>query len=173
MLIDLSHASMRTMADAIEASTAPVIVSHTACMSVFENVRNTTDENLRLLADHGGVVGICQIRPFVTDVREGAFERYLDHIEHAIDVAGIDHVGIGSDRDHRVIELTEEYLAELKAEEGANFDEADWPLFIDELNGPRRMEVVWDGLERRGVRGDRLEKVMGGNVYRLYEEVIG
>jgi len=173
MLVDLSHASMRTMADGIEASRAPVVVSHTACMSVFENERNTTDDNLRLLAEHGGVVGICQIRPFVSDRREGAFERYLDHILHAIDVAGIDHVAIGSDRDHRVIEMSEEYLAELRAEEGANFNEADWPLFMDELNGPRRMEVVWGGLERRGVSGDRLEKVMGGNLYRLYEEVVG
>lgn len=173
MLIDLSHASMSTMADAIRVSKAPVIVSHTGCMAVFENTRNTTDENLRLLADHGGVVGICQIRPFITDVRTGAFERYLDHIEHAIDVAGIEHVGIGSDRDHRVIEMSDEYIAELKAEEGANFNEADWPLFMDELNGPRRMETVRAGLERRGLSPDDLEKVMGRNVYRLYRDVVG
>ncbi len=173
MLIDLSHANMRTMAEAIHASTAPVVVSHTACMTVFENVRNTTDENLRLLADHGGVVGICQIRPFVTDVRQGAFERYLDHIEHAVRVAGIDHVCIGSDRDHRVIELSDEYIAELKAEEGANFDEADWPLYMDELNGPRRMEAVWAGLAGRGLSSGDLEKVLGGNIYRLYRDVVG
>ena len=173
MLIDLSHANMQTMADAIEASKVPVIVSHTACMSVFENTRNTTDENLRLLADRGGVVGICQIRPFIADIRQGSFERYLDHIEHAIKVAGIDHVGIGSDRDHRVIEMSDEYIAELKAEEGANFNEADWPLFMDELNGPRRMEAIWDGLKGRGLGEADLEKVMGGNVYRIYAEVIG
>ncbi len=173
MLIDLSHASMATMADAIRASRVPVVVSHTACMAVYENERNTTDNNLRLLAEHGGVVGICQIRPFVTAVRVGAFEHYLDHILHAIDVAGIEHVAIGSDRDHRVIEMSDEYIAELKAEEGPNFNEADWPLYMDELNGPRRMEAVWAGLERRGVRGDRLDKVMGANLYRLYEEVVG
>jgi membrane dipeptidase len=173
MLIDLSHAGMRTMTDAIGASRAPVVISHTACTSVYEHERNTTDNNLRLLAERGGVVGICQIRPFITSYREGAFEAYLDHLLHAIDVAGIEHVAIGSDRDHRVIEMTEEYLAELKAEEGPNFVEADWPLYMDELNGPRRMEVVWAGLERRGVKGARLEKVMGGNLYRLYEEVVG
>jgi len=173
MLIDLSHASMRTMADAICVSQVPVIVSHTGCMAVFENSRNTTDDNLRLLADHGGVVGICQIRPFITDTRQGAFEHYLDHIEHAIRVAGVEHVCIGSDRDHRVIEMSDEYIAELKAEEGANFNEADWPLFMDELNGPRRMEAVWAGLEGRGLAEADLERVMGGNVYRLYGEVIG
>ena len=173
MLIDLSHASMQTMAEAIEASTTPVIVSHTACMSVFENNRNTTDENLRLLARRGGVVGICQIRPFIADFRAGSFERYLDHILHAIDVAGVEHVAIGSDRDHRVIEMSDEYIAELKAEEGPNFNEADWPLFMDELNGPRRMEVVWDGLKGRGLGEGDLEKVMGANVLRLYRQTVG
>ena len=173
MLIDLSHANMQTMADAIRASKAPVVVSHTACMTVYENVRNTTDENLRLLAEHGGVVGICQIRPFITSAREGAFEHYLDHIEHAIDVAGIEHVCIGSDRDHRIVEMSDEYIAELKAEEGDNFNESDWPLYMEGLNGPRRMEVVWEGLAKRGLSDSDLEKVMGGNIYRLYSEVIG
>ncbi len=173
MLIDLSHANPRTMADTIRASDDPVVISHTACMMVFENERNTTDESMRLLAEHGGVVGICQIRPFIADFRDGSFERYLDHILHAIDVAGVEHVGIGSDRDHRVIEMSDEYIAELKAEEGPNFHESDWPLFMDELNGPRRMEVVWAALERRGLSQAALEKVMGGNVHRLYEAVVG
>jgi membrane dipeptidase len=173
MLVDLSHANMPTMAEAIRASKVPVVVSHTGCMAVYENERNTTDDNLKLLADHGGVVGICQIRPFISPLREGAFAHYLDHIEHAVDVAGGDHVAIGSDRDHRVIELSDDYLAELEAEEGANFDPADWPLFMDELNGPRRMEIVWDGLVRRGLGESVIEKVMGGNLRRAYAEVIG
>ena len=80
MLIDLSHANMQTMADAIDASKVPVIVSHTACEAVYKNARNTTDENMRLVAKKGGVIGICQIRPFVTNIREGAFEHYLNHI---------------------------------------------------------------------------------------------
>ena len=173
MLIDLSHANMTTMADAIKASKAPVIVSHTACMTVFENVRNTTDENMKLLADKGGVVGICQIRPFLSNLRDGAFEHYLNHIEHAIKIAGIEGVATGSDRDHRVIEMSEEYLAELRAEEGSNFNAKDWPLFIDELNGPTRNEAIWEGLKKRDLSDDQIEKVMGQNVYRLYKEVIG
>ena len=103
MLIDTSHASMATMADAIELSRVPTIVSHTACESVHHHIRNTTDENLRRLADSGGVVGICQIRPFLTAETRNNLEAYFTHIEHAVNVAGIDHVAIGSDRDHRVI----------------------------------------------------------------------
>jgi len=58
MLIDTSHASMATMADAIQLSRQPIIISHTCCESVHHHVRNTTDENLRRLAERGGVVGI-------------------------------------------------------------------------------------------------------------------
>jgi len=173
MLIDTSHANMRTMADTIRASRVPIIVSHTGCMSVHENVRNTTDENLRLLADNGGVVGIDQIRPHISNLKEGAFEHYLDHLQHAVKVCGIDHVGIGSDRDHRFIDLTPEYLAELRAEQGANLNEADLPWFMPTLNGPRRMETIWDGLKRRGLSDSDAEKIAGANVRRIYGETIG
>ncbi|WP_338424619.1 dipeptidase [Sphingopyxis kveilinensis] len=173
MLIDLSHANMQTMADTIAASKVPVIVSHTACMAVHSNVRNTTDANLRLLADRGGVAGICQMRPFLTTKRDDALPEYFRHIAHAVNVMGADHVAIGSDRDHRVVEMTDAYIAELKAEEGANFNEADWPLFINELNGPRRMEVVWDGVRKLGYPEATVEKIMGTNLRRIYQEVIG
>ena len=173
MLIDCSHANMPTMADAIRASKKPIIVSHTGCAAIHANIRNTTDENLKLLAEHGGVVGIDQIRPHITTLREGALQHYLDHIQHAVDVCGIDHVGIGSDRDHRYIELTEEYLDELRAEQGANLNEDDLPWFMVELNGPRRMETIWDGLKSRNLSDDHVEKIMGANVRRIYSETIG
>ncbi len=173
MLIDVSHANSATMADTIKASKYPVINSHTGCMSVFKNVRNTSDENIKLLANKGGVVGLCQMRPFLTNLREGAFEHYLNHIIYAINIAGEDHVCIGSDRDHRVVEMTEEYIAELKAEEGDNFNDADWPLYMDELNGPGRMEVIWNALKKRKLAESTINKVMGLNLYRLYKEVIG
>ena len=173
MLIDLSHANMQTMADTINASADPVIISHTACMAMHKNVRNTTDANLRLLAKKGGVVGICQMRPFLTTKHKGALADYFRHIDHAVKVAGADHVAIGSDRDHRVVEMTDAYIAELKREEGANFHAEDWPLFIDELNGPRRMEVVWDGVRKLGYPTSIVEKIMGTNVRRIYQDVIG
>lgn len=172
MLIDLSHSNMQTMTDTINASKAPVIISHTACMEVHKNIRNTTDANLRLLAQKGGVVGICQMRPFLTTKHKGALADYFRHIDHAVKIAGADHVAIGSDRDHRVVEMTDAYIAELKREEGANFNADDWPLFIDELNGPRRMEVIWDGLRKLGYPESVVEKIMGTNVRRIYQEVV-
>ena len=173
MLIDLSHANMPTMADTIRYSRVPVIVSHSACSAVHEHYRGTTDGNLRLLADNGGVFGVCQMRPFLTEKKIDNLHAYFDHIVHAVDVAGIEHVAIGSDRDHRVIEMTAEYLAELTSEEGSLVVDSELPYFIDELNGPRRMEVVWDGLVERGYSEDDVERIMGENLYRLYAEVIG
>ena len=173
MLIDLSHANMQTMAETIAESKVPVHVSHTACMAVHPNRRNTTDENLRALANRGGVVGICQMRPFLTTEKKDNLHAYFDHILHAIKVAGIEHVCIGSDRDHRVIQLSPEYIAELKKEEGSQVNDSELPYFIDELNGPRRMETVWDGLIKRGLSERDAERVMGANLLRLYRDIIG
>lgn len=173
MLIDTSHAGMRTMADAIATSAAPITVSHTCCASVHAHVRNTTDENLRALAEKGGVVGICQIRTFVTDQRGDNLHRYFDHIDHAVRVAGIDAVCIGSDRDHRVIPDSQEEIDILIAEEGAQFNPSEWPLYLTGMNGPRRMEVVWDGLVKRGYSSGDVEKILSRNLHRLYAEVIG
>jgi len=173
MLIDLSHANMPTMADTIRHSSRPTIISHTGCDAVHPHERNTTDANLRLLAEHGGVVGVCQLRPFLTLKKQDNLHAYFDHIDHAVNVAGIEQVCIGSDRDHRVIEMTPEYEAELRAEEGAQVTSSELPYYIDELNGPRRMEVVWDGLVQRGYAEADIEKIMGRNLYRLYADVIG
>ena len=173
MLIDLSHANMRTMAETVAASKAPVIVSHTACMAVHNNRRNTTDENMKAVANRGGVIGICQMRPFLTMKKSDNLHAYFDHLMHAIRVAGAEHIAIGSDRDHRVITLSPEYLAELKKEEGSQVVDSDLPYFINELNGPRRMEVVWDGLVKRGLSSGDVERVMGTNLRRLYRDVVG
>ena len=173
MLIDLSHANMRTMADTIAASKDPVITSHSCCRALKDHNRNTTDENIRAIADKGGLFGVTQMRPFMTLQVDNAVHYYYQHIEHAVNVAGIDHVCIGSDRDHRRLTLSEEYLAELKAEEGANFVRDEWPLYFEELNGPRRMETIWDGLAKRGMNEGNLEKLFGLNLQRLYTEVIG
>lgn len=173
VLLDLSHAGMRTMSEAIAASPNPVIISHTACKALRPHRRNTTDENMRAVAERGGVIGITQIRTFLTDAKTDNLEVYFDHIVHAVKVAGIEHIGIGSDRDHRVIPDTEEELKILLAEEGSQIKPTDWPLYLEKLNGPRRMEVVRDGLRRRKFTPSDIDRIMGGNVYRLYSQVIG
>jgi membrane dipeptidase len=173
MLVDLAHANERTMAAIIAHSRMPVINSHTGCDAVHPHVRNMSDANMRATSRRGGVVGVCQLRPFLTYEKSDNLHAYFDHIDHAVNVCGIEHVCIGSDRDHRVIVMTPEYEAELRAEEGSQVVSSELPYFIDELNGPRRMEVVWDGLVARGYSEDEVERIMGLNLLRLYGEVIG
>ncbi len=170
MLIDASHSNEATTLDTINASKEPIIISHTCCKSLYDHPRNVPDPILKRLADRGGVVGITQMRPFVTTDQNTQI--YIDHIMHAINVCGIDHVCIGSDRDHRRLTMSEEYIAELIAEEG-HIDPAEYPLYFEDLNGPRRMEWIWDNLAARGLPEGELEKVMGINVYNLYEKIIG
>ncbi len=173
MLVDLSHAGMKTMSESIEASKSPVIISHSCCQALYNHPRNTTDDNLKLLADHGGVFGVTQMRVFMTLEKKNNLGVYFDHIDHAVKVAGIDHVCIGSDRDHRVVPDSEEEIKQLIKEEGPNFRAEDWPLYLEKLNGPRRMEVIWDGLAKKGYTQSQLDKIMGQNLYRIYKEVLG
>lgn len=173
VLLDLSHAGMATMAGAIAASRRPLIISHTACKALWPHRRNTTDENLRALAAKGGLVGVTQIRTFLTERKTDNLGVYFDHIDHAVKVAGIDHVCIGSDRDHRVVPDTPEEVQTLLKEEGAQIQATDWPLYLQGLNGPRRMDVVRAELGKRGYRAADVDKLMGENVRRLYRDVVG
>ena len=147
-----------------------ITASHERRDTILEVAERTAECCFMPLTIGGGIRTVEDIR---TTLRAGALQHYLDHIQHAVDVCGIDHVGIGSDRDHRFIELTEEYLDELRAEQGANLNEDDLPWFMEELNGPRRMETIWDGLKSRNLSDDDAEKIMGANVRRIYAETIG
>jgi len=173
MIIDLSHSNVQTALDAVEISKKPIHISHTACYDVSRNPRAMPDTVLKKVADSGGVAGMGQIRTFMTLERFGMVGIYFDHIMHAINVMGIDHVGIGSDRDHRRLVVTPEYLDEMQREQGPLFDIRRVPLYFEELNSPRRMEVIWDEIIKRGLSEDEAEKITGLNLYNYYKKLLG
>jgi len=174
MLIDLSHSGMKTMSESIAQSKKPVVISHSGCKAVYEHPRSVTDQNLRALAENGGVIGIFQINPNLGPKQRNTLDDYLDHIDHAVNTAGIDHVGIGSDREHAVIPDTEEERKRLEVEMAkVGSSKIHWPFFLSELNHPRRMETIRQGLEKRSYKTSEIEKIMGNNFYRVYKEVIG
>lgn len=177
MLVDLSHCGAATTLEGIETSKKPVAITHAGCRTVYDHPRNKTDEALRALAKRGGVIGIYQINPYLGPRERNTLDDYLRHIDHAVKVAGIDHVGIGSDREHRRIPDTEEEkqklideLSRLRPVTAATFR---WPFFISELNHPRRMETIAVALSKRGYVARDVEKILGGNFYRLFRETIG
>ena len=99
LMIDLSHAGEKTFYDAAELSRLPVVCSHSNCRALCDHPRNLTDDQLRVLADKGGVAQITLYPGFLRSQGEATVTDALRHLEHAIDVMGIDHVGIGTDFD--------------------------------------------------------------------------
>jgi membrane dipeptidase len=177
ILVDLSHCGMATTMEGISGSAKPVAITHAGCKAVYDHPRNKTDEALRALADRGGVIGIYQINPYLGANERNTLDDYLRHVHHAVRTAGIDHVGIGSDREHRRIPDTPEEkqklideLSKLRPVTASTFR---WPFFLTELNHPRRMETLATALEARGYKAPDVEKILGGNFRRLFADVIG
>lgn len=177
MLVDVSHCGPATTLDAIAQSKAPVAVTHSSCKAVYDHPRSKSDEILRAMAARGGVIGIFQINPYLGPKERNTLDDFLRHVDHAVKVAGIDHVGIGSDREHRRIPDTEaekqKLIAELSRLRPVTAATFRWPFFIADLNHPRRMETIASGLTRRGYKSADVDKILGMNFYRLFRETIG
>lgn len=99
MLVDISHVSDKTFYDVVKCSKTPIVASHSSCRALRWNKRNMSDDMIKALAAKGGVIQICMVRRFIktgTDVRVSDF---VDHIDHVVQLVGIDYVGIATDFD--------------------------------------------------------------------------
>ena len=144
MLVDISHINERGFWDTLERSQHPIIGTHNCCRALCDHPRNLHDEQLKALSEKGGVVGITFVPLFVAD-RHPTLDRLLDHIEHAIAVAGIDHVGLGSD-----------------------FDGGG-----DLVRDATLLPQITAGLLARGYDEVALEKFLGLNWLRVFRHVVG
>lgn len=180
VLVDLAHGGRRTTREAIAASSAPVLISHTGCAALADLPRNTHDAELRALAERGGVAGIL-FWPFLRTEGQPMANDLLRHIEHAIDVCGEDHVGIGSDNSISGVPMTLEYrkdnaeFMQMLLEDGTLTPgrSTDLVTFLPDLNHPRRFETIAAMLSSRGHTDARIAKVLGGNFARVMREVWG
>ena len=145
VLVDLSHTSLATMHDALDASPAPVIWSHAASRGLIDHARNVPDDVLRRLPANGGVVMVTFVPAFVSAAETATLADVADHVEHIRSVAGIDHVGLGGDFDGitQVVEGLE--------------DVSTYPALLAELS-------------RRGWGEVELAKLSGGNILRVMRE---
>jgi len=179
-LVDLSHSGEKTCLDAIKASKSPIAITHTGCRALSNLPRNKTDEELKLLANKGGCVGIY----FMPFLKEDSFPNAKDvvrHIEHAINVCGEDHVGIGTDGGTTAIDDMEAYHAAIDAEIerrqkagiSAKGEKKGVVPFIPDLQGPLQFQKLADMLYSRGHSSERIEKILGKNFLRLKKEVWG
>jgi membrane dipeptidase len=170
VMVDLSHSGEQTCLEAIEASRAPISINHTGCRALVDLPRNKTDEELRLVAESGGFVGIY-FMPFLNPSGYATAADVVAHLEHAIDVCGEDAVGIGTDGTVTGIDDLDGYrrvLADHVAERqaagvGAAGERADTLPFVLDLSGVDQFHRLMTILEQRGHSWARIEKVMGRN----------
>lgn len=100
IMVDLSHAGEKSFYDALSISSKPIVCSHSNCKALCDVPRNLTDDQLRALAKHGGVAHITLYHGFLrNDNQEATVMDAIAHLEHAIDIMGIEHVGLGTDFD--------------------------------------------------------------------------
>ncbi|ATQ43198.1 dipeptidase [Caulobacter mirabilis] len=178
-MIDLSHSGERICLDAIAASKAPIVISHTGCRALAESPRNKTDAELRGVAEKGGFVGIY-FMPFLTPGRQPTGEDVVAHIEHALKVCGEDHVGIGTDGgasevDFEATRKEQAAYVELRRSQGiaATGESADILFLVPDLSGPNQYRRLARLLAKRGHPSRRIEKILGGNYVRAAREIWG
>jgi membrane dipeptidase len=180
VMVDLSHSGRQICLDAARASKQPISINHTGCRALTDLPRNKTDEELRLVAEKGGFVGIY-FMPFLNLSGHARAEDVVAHIEHALNVCGEDHVGIGTDGGTTQIDDLDAYAAALKREHddrvakgiSAPGERADTHPFVDDLRGPDQFRKLARLLAARGHPTPRIEKILGQNFVRYAKEIWG
>src|ERR1035438_9329997 len=177
--VDLSHSGYRTTAEGIAESAKPVLITHSGCAAVYPHPRNKPDEILKSLADHGGYFGVYLMPYLVASPTVPTREHVLDHIMHAINVCGADHVGIASDGSIQKTVLTDEQKAAFdqdiarRKKLGIGAPGEDRYPYVPDLNGPDHMEIIAIQLAKRGQPASVIEKVLGANFQRVIGEIWG
>jgi len=166
--IDLAHASDRTFADVLEAAPdAPLLVSHAGCRALVDTPRNVTDDQLRALAERGGVFCVMAL-PIVVDPQRPTIDRLVDHVEHAVEVMGVEHVGLGGDFIRQVaLALGLQDLPAMMLPDGGTIADP-----IEGLAGPEDYPALVDVLRRRGFDGAALDAILSGNLLRLLRRAL-
>jgi len=144
MLVDLAHVSPGGFSHALEVSSKPVAFTHGNCRALCDHPRNLDDQQLKALARNGGYIGISYV-PFFVAAENPTMDGILDHIDHAVQVAGIDVVGLGSDFDGG----------------GTVLEDAT------------QVPLITEGLVKRGYAGSDIRKILGENAFRVLKAAIG
>lgn len=149
VIVDCAHISDKSFYDVISLSTKPVVSTHSCCRALAGHRRNMTDDMIKALAANGGVIQINFYPVFLQDgcSDDGPscpYTRIVDHIDHAVEIAGIDHVGIGSDFDG--IDIT--------------------PYGMEDVS---KLSLVFEEMRSRGYSETDIAKVAGENFLRVLQ----
>lgn len=178
LLLDLAHGGARTITEAIASARRPLTISHTGARAIYDHPRNVSDETIRAVANNGGVTGVY-FMPYLAASSKPTSADLIRHIEHVANIGGADHVAIGTDGPLRPIAMDEQ--SRERAREA--FEQRDAAGYTAPGDGPDVINVVQDynsadrfqrlvaDLAKRGWSAERLEKLMGANLSRLYRDV--
>ncbi|MBI4279297.1 MAG: membrane dipeptidase [Armatimonadetes bacterium] len=183
-LVDVSHCSEQVGWDALKVSAAPIVVSHSASKAVCYHDRGKTDELAKAVADRGGFFGVVVIAGFISESKEPTLDDFCRHVEHLVNVCGIDHVGIGTDKagPGPGTESLIEYPKDMPKRRAGSFG---WDGFRDaehritpdyHLNGFedfRDWPNLTTALARWGFDEEELRKLLGLNFLRVFKDVVG
>jgi membrane dipeptidase len=175
LLIDVSHASDLTALDAVEASDAPVVITHAGARQVWPSTRMKPDEVIRACAGSGGLIGIEAAPHTTMSPKHPAHdvEAVMHHFEYCVELVGIDHVTFGPDThfgDH--VGWHHEFAAELSTDHEQTKASYEEVAFVDGLENPSETFpniVRW--LVSHGYSDEDIEKAIGGNTLRVLREV--
>jgi membrane dipeptidase len=167
IVVDVSHASDQTTWDILDVAAGPVIASHSNARAVHHHVRNLTDDMLKAIAETGGVVGAVAVSRFITD-QSPTIAKWVDHIDHMVQLIGIDHVGVGADFYHYLGQIEAgpmiaEWSAEPIAGPGTSFEG---------MLGPEDLPGLTAELLRRGYGEDGVRKILRNNFMRVFAHVL-
>jgi len=172
MAVDVSHSGDRTTLDAFEASKKPVLITHSNCRSLNANhPRCKTDEAIKAMAAKGGVMGITEVRMFVSPKEPTTVDSMLDHFDYVTNLVGVEHVGVGSDIDLLGYDaMPQDELKGLKAGYKNTYGFRD-KVDLDGYNYPKRPFDLAEGFLHRGYSDSNIELILGGNFRRVLKEI--
>jgi membrane dipeptidase len=180
LLLDLAHGGAHTIDEAIAYAKRPLTISHSGARAITNHPRNVSDAAIRGVADKGGVVGVYFMPYLSTDSHpKGAM--LLDHIDHVAKVAGEDHISIGTDGgvlplviDAKAREnAKKEYERRKAAGIAAPGEGPDVFTVVEDYNSLDKLQRISADLMKRGWTQARLDKLLGGNLLRLYGDAWG
>jgi membrane dipeptidase len=170
MLIDVAHINEQGFWDVIEISESPIIDSHSNAMAICDHPRNLKDEQIKAIAQKGGVIGLtCNSAMTSKENDYPTVEDLMKHLGHMIDIAGIDHVGLGPD-------LIEPHPGP-PTESPGYLEGIQYVVrkshYIEGVSDVSGMPLITEALLKRGYKDQDIRKILGENFLRVYKQVIG
>jgi membrane dipeptidase len=167
IVVDVSHSGAGVTMDAIEASAAPVAITHSCCTAVAAHPRAKSDSVLRALAEREGYFGVVAVPFFIKPTGGATLDDMLDHLEHAAGIVGIDKVGIATDwggwTPDMPTELSERSRAAFAPLGFRKSDMPVWGVSIPEFENWQSWPNLTAGLMRRGFDDREIAGIIGGN----------